>query len=131
MLPVAPLVMLVAAVVVAATVWTLARRVRSGAREAHPGDDELPPGYYHARAVCVPPCPIHAPTGHHMATWRMSFHSDKDIFERQCGHGQWHPDPDSVEHWRVMRGADDAWGVSIHGCACRCCVPGGGRAAPV
>lgn len=129
--PVGPLMILIAALVAAVIVWSLARRVRNGAQEARHGDDGLPPGYYHAKAVCVPPCPIHAPSGHHMVGWPRQFHCDKGIFERRCGCGRWHPDPDSIEYFRLTCGEDTAWGLGIHGCACRCCVSGGGPGQPV
>lgn len=128
---VGPLTMFAASFVVAAIVLSLARRLRSGAREVPRGNDDLPAAYYHARAVCVPPCPIHAPSEHHMADWPRSFHPDKGIFERKCGCGRWHPDPDSIEYFRRTGGEDTAWGLGIHGCACRCCVSGGVVGEPV
>jgi hypothetical protein len=128
---VAPLVMFVAALVVAVIVLSLARRLRSGAREARMNDDDLPAAYYHARAVCVPPCPLHAPSEHHMVGWPRSFHVDNGIFERKCRCGHWHPDPDSIEYFRATCGSDIAWGLGIHSCACRCCVPSGDPVQPV
>lgn len=47
------------------------------------------------RAVCV----IHAPTNHHMRSWRLHWRSDRGIFERMCPHGVGHPDPDQWAHW--------------------------------
>jgi hypothetical protein len=128
---VAPLAMFVASLAVAAIALSLARRLRNGAREAHVDVDELPMAYYHARAVCVGPCPIHAPSEHHMVGWAKSFHPDRGIFERKCPCGRWHPDPDSIEYFRRVSGEHTAWGLGVHGCACRCCVSGGGAALPV
>lgn len=128
---VGPLVMFAASLVVAAIALSLARRVRSGAREARRGEDGLPAAYYHARAVCEPPCPLHAPSEHHMVGWPRSFQPDKGIFERKCGCGRWHPDPDSIAYFRARCGEDVAWGLGVHGCACRCCASTGEGAAPV
>lgn len=127
-------VMALAAALIAVTVGVAAvivlprvARSASGAGEGRGGNDDLPAAYYHPRAECVPPCPIHAPTEHHMVEWPRSYHPDNGIFERQCGHGHWHPDPDSIGYVRRTRGDDDAWGVSVHTCACRCCVSPGIR----
>lgn len=128
---VAPLVMVAATLAVVVIVLALARRLRNGAREVHMGNDDLPAAYYHARAVCVPPCPLHAPSEHHMVGWPRSFHVDNGIFERQCGCGHWHPDPDSIEFFRRTCGGDIAWGLGIHSCGCRCCVSSGDVAEPV
>ncbi len=61
----------------------------------------------HAPTACDgTPCPLHAPSDHHMRDWptvlRMS-----GLIERTCAHGVGHPDPDSL-----------AWlgGDGIHGC---------------
>lgn len=44
-------------------------------------------------------CPIHLPSGHPLVArkgrMRADFHY---LIERQCEHGEWHPDPDSVWH---------------------------------
>ncbi|SIH35729.1 Uncharacterised protein [Mycobacteroides abscessus subsp. abscessus] len=47
------------------------------------------------------PCVIHSPTPHHMRCWPLQFRSDKRVFDRQCPHGQWHPDPDQFAYWKV------------------------------
>lgn len=71
---------------------------------------------FHAEGVCVKPCPIHAPSDHHMTDWPKEYRLFKDIFERTCLHGVGHPDPDSIAFVRAQRGEEDAWGVGIHGC---------------
>ena len=74
-------------------------------------------GYFHHASRCQPPCPLHAPTGHHMANWRLDYRSDQGIFERRCKHGIGHPDPDSLTRQRRL-GIDDPGVHSCDGC-CR------------
>lgn len=73
------------------------------------------PLYVHARARCIPPCPIHAPSDHHMKDWPRYWRSDRQIVERTCRHGVGHPDPDDMKMWLD---ADEG----VHGCD-GCCVP--------
>lgn len=51
-----------------------------------------------------PPCVIHSPSTHHMATWPTHVRRDRQCMtERICAHGIGHPDPDSLA-W-IARGA--------------------------
>lgn len=63
----------------------------------------------HTADECVAPCPIHAPSDHHMASWPMIWRDDRKIIERLCAHGIGHPDPDDR---RIAQGHDPG----IHGC---------------
>lgn len=65
----------------------------------------------HTVDVCAGlPCCIHAPSAHHMVTWRQHWRNDRRLMERVCPHGIGHPDPDDRSPDRV------------HGCD-GCCVP--------
>ena len=75
----------------------------------------------HAKAVCTPPCPFHAPSRHHMVTWPKVIR-ESGLVERTCPHGIGHPDPDSLRYM-VARTGDDGWGV--HGCDGDCTDPRG------
>ena len=67
----------------------------------------------HTEADCiVQPCPIHAPSDHHMVDWPQHWRGDRGIIERICPHGIGHPDPDCI----------DGWGGGVHGCD-GCCQP--------
>lgn len=70
----------------------------------------------HSRAFCERPrrCPLHAPSNHHMKTWRQLWRSDRGIIERVCEHGIGHPDPDDG---KVVSGEDSG----VHGCD-GCCA---------
>jgi hypothetical protein len=62
-------------------------------------------------------CPVHAPSDHHMVTWRCVWRGDRGIVERICpDHHTGHPDPDDLAHRRSLDPEADA----IHGC-CGCC----------
>lgn len=63
-------------------------------------------------------CIIHQPTKHHMSDWPLIWRDDVGIFERICGHGIGHPDPDQGAFW-AENNLDWRW---VHGCD-RCCVP--------
>lgn len=65
----------------------------------------------HPAGGCVPPCAIHTPTEHHMATWAQNWRDDRGITERICPHGIGHPDP------------DDQTIDTVHGCD-GCCQEG-------
>lgn len=65
-------------------------------------------------------CCIHNPSDHHMATWPQNWRGDRGIMERICPCGVGHPDPDGITYIRATRGAEVAWGESVHGC-CGCC----------
>lgn len=58
------------------------------------------------------PCVIHAPTLHHMRTWRLHWRGDRGIFERICQHGVGHPDPDQFAFWKKTGRDYEA----VHGC---------------
>jgi hypothetical protein len=83
------------------------------------------------------PCCIHAPSGHHMATWPMKWRGDKNVMERTCPHGTGHPDPDHMAYVRSLTPEHECsydysykcelgyphldW-QSVHGCCPeRCC----------
>lgn len=93
--------------------------------------NQLPlPGLLGERRVhdadgCEPPCPIHAPSDHHMAAWPLEFRPFKQIFERVCDCGTGHPDPDSLLYHRrraATPGGSDY--LAVHGCcATLCCAP--------
>ncbi len=70
---------------------------------------------HHTPQACCSPCPIHAPTDHHMVGWDMNWRNDRGIMERVCRHGIGHPDPDD----RKIRLGEDR---GIHGCD-GCCNP--------
>lgn len=76
----------------------------------------------HTAETCTPPCPIHAPTAHHMRDWQLFWREDRRIFERICLHGQGHPDPDNMAHILRTRGATEHMAESMHGCD-GCCTP--------
>lgn len=51
----------------------------------------------HAKEACLPPCPIHSPSDHHMRTWMPWFSRTNRLMYRLCPeHGNPHPDPDEV-----------------------------------
>ena len=66
----------------------------------------------HSKKVCEPPCPIHAPSDHHMRDWPLNYRGDRAIMERICEHDVGHPDPDD----KAVREGD-----SVHGCD-GCCT---------
>lgn len=70
---------------------------------------------HHAPQAYCSPCPIHAPSGHHMVGWDMLWRNDRGIMERVCVHGVGHPDPDD----RKIRLGEDS---GVHGCD-GCCNP--------
>lgn len=63
-------------------------------------------------------CIIHRPTNHHMSDWPLIWREDRGIFERVCGHGISHPDPDQGQFW-AENNQEWKW---VHGCD-RCCSP--------
>ena len=74
----------------------------------------------HAEALCEGRvCAIHNPSNHHMRDWPVTLRLDRNgLLERQCPHGQGHPDPDSVAHFEAQ--GDETAGY--HGCD-GCCQP--------
>lgn len=77
----------------------------------------------HSAAECFPPCPIHAPSDHHMTSWALRYRYQKAIFERSCPHGIGHPDPDSLAYARMTRIASYAETLGVHGCDGCCSAP--------
>lgn len=73
-----------------------------------PGQWEQP-FLHHTVWVCEAPCPLHAPSGHHMQTWPLEWRADRQILERVCPHRVGHPDPDD----RQVRNEEYQ---RIHGC---------------
>ena len=71
----------------------------------------------HSKADCTPPCPIHAPSDHHMRAFRQVFRFDRNLMERICPHGIGHPDPDDIN---VRMGHNSG----VHGCDGCCAAPG-------
>ena len=68
---------------------------------------------HHPVAICHPPCPIHAPSDHHMVTWPLHWRDDRWIMERLCPHAIGHPDPDD---YKIRTGMDDGDHYSCDGC---------------
>lgn len=77
----------------------------------------------HDPADCEAPCPIHAPSEHHMRDWPMHWRSDRYLMERICPHGIGHPDPDHLARVERLRGKEAADGQSVHGCDGCCRKP--------
>lgn len=75
----------------------------------------------HRLEDCNAPCPLHAPSDHHMRDWPqvyryrevdlgfMVYIDNRCIMERTCPHGVGHPDPDDL---KIRTGEDGG----IHGC---------------
>jgi len=117
-----PLVAL-AVIVAGVAVGMLVLAWRSRRRIADPAPEPAPPGYFHPPRRCIPPCPIHAPSDHHMADWDKQYRL-RGIFERICPeHRTGHPDPDSMAYLRDHVGLreDKLATLAMHGC-CGCCV---------
>jgi len=80
--------------------------------------------YYRAGMIHSPdrcegtPCPFHAPSDHHMASWPTDLRMS-GLVERLCSHGIGHPDPDSMA-WMASVGRH---GHGIHGCDGCCHAP--------
>lgn len=72
----------------------------------------------HSPRLCTGrPCVIHNRTDHHMRSWPLHWRDDRGIFERICGHGVGHPDPDQFEYWRRTGQSSQ----TIHGCCGQVC----------
>lgn len=78
--------------------------------------------WVHSKDRCTGPCPIHNPSDHHMKDWPLHWRDDRGIFERMCEHGVGHPDPDTIEFIRRIRGEGPAETEAVHGCD-GCCAP--------
>lgn len=78
----------------------------------------------HGLLACTPnPCPLHAPSAHHMRSWRLHWRQDRMLMERVCPeHGTGHPDPDHLSYLERTRGTQARLTEGIHGC-CGCCRP--------
>lgn len=75
---------------------------------------------YHSKDKCEGhPCPMHAPSDHHMVTWPMHGRSDLELplVERICPHKATHPDPDSLA-WALRHDPDFE---PYHGACDGCC----------
>lgn len=67
----------------------------------------------HAKRLCAPPCPFHAPSDHPLKDATMAIRYDKQaLVERICEHGVGHDDPDSVAY---MQAQGHTW-AGVHGC---------------
>jgi hypothetical protein len=77
----------------------------------------------HALSECEPPCPIHAPSDHHMKDRPLNWRPDRYLMERICEHGIGHPDPDHMARVRLLKGDEFADGHGIHGCDGCCHLP--------
>lgn len=78
----------------------------------------------HRGDQCQEPCPIHAPSDHHMRTMFAQWRRDRNMVERICGHGVGHPDPDQMAYWQQTLSPAEATAQTIHGCCeDRCCIP--------
>jgi len=73
----------------------------------------------HSKDDCTGPCPLHAPSSHHMLTWVLVWRNDTGILERICPHEIGHPDPDTVAFLRNKPGTEY---INAHGCD-GCCDP--------
>ena len=71
----------------------------------------------HRMEDCQGDCPLHNPTEHSMRDFTLHFRQDAMLFERICGHGIGHPDPDSLR-WFESQGIK---GYGVHGCD-GCCA---------
>lgn len=52
--------------------------------------------FVHPGKDCLPPCPVHAPSDHHMNQWPLNWRGDRKVMERMCEHMVGHPDPDDL-----------------------------------
>lgn len=59
----------------------------------------------HAAKVCLPPCPMHWPTVHHMSRWPL-FAEPNGVLYRMCACGTLHPDPDNATFLRSVGNPD-------------------------
>lgn len=66
----------------------------------------------HGRSHCLPPCPVHAPAGHHMVTWPRRWHPEKRMVMRVCVHRIQHPDPNDI-HTRIRPIAHECDGCCL------------------
>lgn len=64
------------------------------------------------------PCVLHNPSDHPMRDWKLNWRGDTRIMERECPHGQGHPDPDDV----AFQESIGRHLVADHGCD-GCCGP--------
>lgn len=77
----------------------------------------------HELLDCAPnPCPLHAPSAHHMRAWRLHWRADRLLMERMCECGIGHPDPDHLSYIERTRGTEAREAEGVHGC-CGCCRP--------
>lgn len=76
---------------------------------------------YHPPEQCDgQPCPMHNPSGHHMAAWPLHLRVDRPpLMERTCPHDVGHPDPDSAAYLTRLAPLG-VW--HYHGCDGCCAV---------
>lgn len=88
------------------------------------GTAEQGPVRTHGEARCRGrACCVHAPSGHHMRDWPLSFDMGRlAMGERECEHGYKHPDPDAVAYIRTLLPEGEGLWWTVHTC-CGCCKP--------
>lgn len=69
----------------------------------------------HSAVNCVSPCPVHAPSAHHMRDWPTYWDPQGRLLFRICSDGVAHPDPDDL----VVRTTE----ISLMHLCDGCCVP--------
>lgn len=112
---------LLVAVVAVSTVVVMAVRETRRRRAINAVNEALERRFHDAN-MCQPPCPIHAPSDHHMVGWPKEFRYYKGIFERTCPHNIGHPDPDSLAYAKLTR-PERARTLPVHGCDGCCDEP--------
>lgn len=77
----------------------------------------------HSSSNCVNKdyCAVHSPSDHALVTCPLFWRQDRGIFERICGHGVGHPDPDSIRYEKSIGGIKHASTMATHGDSCSCC----------
>lgn len=76
----------------------------------------------HTASRCEGPCPIHEPSSHHMRHLPAFYRASRNLIERCCDHGTWHPDPDQVTRWQQTLSPTEAVAQTVHGCCYyKCC----------
>lgn len=60
----------------------------------------------HPKGTCTKPCPVHAPSAHHMVSWPLSWNGARRRMERLCSHYLGHPDPDDLVPVKDHEGCD-------------------------
>lgn len=79
-------------------------------------------GRWHPKTLCrreKRPCVIHAPSDHRMRDWPAWLRSDAMV-ERECAHGVYHPDPDSLDYF-IRKNSNKGVNQGLHRCD-GCCL---------